>query len=90
MAQQLLLSDKLHHCSLLGSWSAALVNQLWRCPHAPPSPRPLTPAGGAVRRRRSSSTTLYHEFVSQEMKRLKATHPDLDQTTAFQVAASSK
>ena len=41
-----------------------------------------------MRRRRPSNP--YNEFVSGEMKRLKATYPQLDHQTAFKMAASSE
>lgn len=45
-------------------------------------------SGQGVRRRRPPSA--YHDWISQEMKRLKASHPGLDHQAAFKIAASSE
>jgi len=72
-----------HHQSLLSvrllpipSLNVLLYMSLSRCP------------GRGVRRRRP--TNAYQEFIRDEMKRLKVSHPGMDHQAAFKVAASSK
>lgn len=40
--------------------------------------------------RRRRPTNAYQEFIRDEMKRLKVSHPGMDHQAAFKMAASSK